>query len=126
MGLSKAKVREYEEALTQHYGEPVRPVSQYCNAFRAWGEAITEKVKELEGDTSEYAQHERERWQKVVDALAALQIPILKSNLLYRLIYLGEELRTEKCPEHRGRWSGYYWERPCECNSGLDVTGWLP
>jgi hypothetical protein len=58
---------------------------------------------------------------------------IAKSNLLYRLLYLGERLRTEPCPRHRGVWSGYKDSAPfCDCQYlesgtvGFDVTGWLP
>jgi hypothetical protein len=49
-----------------------------------------------------------------------------KSNLLWRLIYRGQPLRTEMCPLHQGQWSGCAWD-PCPhgCSDGNNVTGWL-
>jgi len=57
-----------------------------------------------------------------------LRLSIIKSCLLHRMIYLGEPLRTEKCPIHQGQWSGIKFER---CPHGCDATcgcstGWLP
>lgn len=69
------------------------------------------------------------------DVMAKLPLWIQKSNLLARLIYDGEELRTEQCPVHKGHWSGCQWGYPpCDCQKvmsdghvGYDsnVTGWL-
>jgi hypothetical protein len=53
---------------------------------------------------------------------------IRKSNLLNRLLYQGQKLRTRMCPVHQGRWSGCAWEAlPCGCQNGAgaNVTGWL-
>jgi hypothetical protein len=49
---------------------------------------------------------------------------IHKSNLLARILYEGEKLRTQKCPEHKGKWSG------CEsgeniCPHKCQLTGWI-
>ena len=57
-----------------------------------------------------------------------LGLSIRKSCLLHRLVYLGEPLRTKKCPEHKGVWSGL---APVPCPHGCDTTcgcrtGWLP
>jgi hypothetical protein len=67
---------------------------------------------------------------------------ILKSNLLYRLIYLKESLRTTPCKDHGGTyegWGEYEIDEKtgvslveCECQvleSGKvwnNLTGWLP
>jgi len=52
---------------------------------------------------------------------------IHKSNLLHRLLYQGQRLRSRPCPEHKGTWSGCHWEAlPCGCQDGANVTGWLP
>jgi len=52
---------------------------------------------------------------------------IHKSNLLHRLLYQGQKLRSRPCPEHKGTWSGCHWEAlPCGCQDGSNVTGWLP
>jgi len=87
--------------LAKHFGEPVLPLERFCHAMTTWSE------------------------------LAKADLPILsikKSNLLYRMIYLGEEPRDVPCPLHRGKWSGCKepgycaCQKPDECN----VTGWLP
>lgn len=50
---------------------------------------------------------------------------IRKSDLLDRLLYQGQKLRTERCPVHDGRWSGL--EHPTNyCEHGCGFTGWLP
>lgn len=91
------------------------PVTEICAAFDTWAEATGSKD-----------------WPTRFQAH--------KSNLLYRLIYLGEPLRTEKCPVHEGRWSGCSWGDAlktgwCDCQKvrtpdgrvGYDsnVCGWL-
>lgn len=111
--LTPGQVHEMEQALTRHYGEPVMPVSRYCAAFDTWWSAL---------------EHTEEPGLKKIRESAVLNLPlaIAKSNLLWRLIYLGEPLRTRQCPVHRGRWSGY---GDCACNLGgtfSDRTGWLP
>jgi hypothetical protein len=103
------------DRLARHYGEPVRPVSVYCDAFRAWGKALQDR--EEEGT---------QRDRGLDDARAAMRvlmngIAIGKSSMLGRLIYDGEKLRTEKCPVHKGVWSGIG-----HCEYGCDHTGWLP
>jgi hypothetical protein len=54
---------------------------------------------------------------------------IRKSNLLSRLIYAGEPVRTKPCPVHKGRWSGCTLPEDTKCDGacmhGSNVTGWL-
>lgn len=58
-----------------------------------------------------------------------LRLRITKSCLLDRLLHLGEEPRTVRCPAHEGRWSGLQAE-PCPHGCNLAscgcTTGWLP
>lgn len=146
--LATDSIERMEEALRIHYKEPVRPVSHYCKAFEDWGNVLRERLAEIEKEPEEHAENcnsiknpppggycncarywseQDKRWMTpVVEALNHLQLPIRKSNLLFRLIYLGEPLRTEKCPEHKGHWTGCWFDRSCDCQSGYDVTGWLP
>ena len=49
-----------------------------------------------------------------------------KSNLLARLIYGGEKLRTKMCPEHKGHWSGCVFREEDRCPHGCQHTGWIP
>jgi len=95
--------------LREHYGMPVMPVESYCAAFRQWRDAIKAA-----------AERESDEGRKV-------SLAILKSNLLFRLLYLGEPLRKEPCPIHKGYWSGCVApERECPyCMSGSNVTGWV-
>ena len=124
--IPEERLKEMLDELQAHFGEPVRPVSEYCQAFYDWHKAIIEKVKRVE------AGEERESmegyYEGIRDALNTLVIPIRKSNYLWRRIYGDGFHRTEMCPEHKGRWSGYSHDRACDygCNHGYDITGWLP
>lgn len=122
--LTKVEVEHMERELTLHYGEPVRRISAYCNAFEAWHKALGEKIErdEHEGSTRDeglYTAHQ---------ALSTfgLRLAIMKSAMLGRLIYAGEGVRTEMCPVHKGRWCGLSAEANGGCDHGCDLTGWLP
>lgn len=121
--LSASQAAEFERELTLYYGEPVRPVSQYCDAFRDWFKALKDKF-EREDSGDEYLPDFRdEALREVIEAARGLELPIYKSSMLYRRIYMGERLRTEMCPTHKGRWVGLpSLGNECEC----DLTGWLP
>lgn len=128
--LATDSVERMEEALKLHYKEPVRPVSQYCQAFRDWAKAIQQKVKEIEAieEPGPADHYDLEQWKPLGDLAWRLELSIYKSNLLYRLIYAGDELRTKKCPKHDGRWSGCvgFNEVDCGCVYHGNITGWLP
>jgi hypothetical protein len=117
--MDDTKAEEMLRELAEHYGEPVRRVSDYCNAFMDWARVLAERGKEDDYEAAHYGE--------IANKLASVQLPIVKSNYLARRIYVGETHRTEKCPTHKGHWSGCYPE-PCPdgCTSGMDVTGWLP
>lgn len=114
--LAQLMRRELEE----HYKEPVRPVSEYCNAFREWHKALGEKCKREEHDD-----YRDESLIKAYEALNALALPIYKSAMLGRMIYGGEQARIEMCPKHKGRWVGLPWGDN-DCEHGCQLTGWLP
>jgi hypothetical protein len=125
--LSAELVAEYTDALTRHYGEPVRPVSQYCQAFADWRRAIGEKVKRIRAG-EERCPWGDEGWEEICGAYDRVTTAIPKSNLLARLIYGGERLRSKPCPEHHGRWSGCVFsadEITCGCGASANITGWL-
>lgn len=88
------------------HSDSPQPVDSYCREFHAWANK--------KADDRVFWRH----W-------CTIELTIHKSCLLDRLIYGGETLRTEKCPQHQGRWSGCRFE-PCECSHGSCVTGWLP
>lgn len=115
--LGAIDVETARRVLAQHYGERVAPVSEYC---RAVGDYMRALAQDGAGSPSGDRLNEIARELKFETAYFA------KSNLLYRLLYLGQPLRTEKCPTHDGHWSGYGWGDPCACQVGNDITGWLP
>lgn len=96
--------------LREFFGEPCLPASQYCKALYTWAEIRSENDEEFE------------------DFYHKITIDIHKSCLLDRLIYAGGELRKEKCPVHKGHWSGIdFGKNKCECVGECGcITGWLP
>jgi hypothetical protein len=116
-----------EKLLTEYYKEPVLPVSSYCNSFRTWANALRQYAKETTygANTQQIEKYGDPRLHKIVEMLGDIEIAITKSNLLARLIYGGEELRTEQCPIHKGRWSGCRHPACPMCHDGLNITGWV-
>lgn len=120
--LTDAEVAEMTEKLQKHFGQPVLPMSRFCNAIRIWFRAV-ETNNTDPGLTagkapdalfgSDYFKH-----------LRRIEIDISKSNLLARLLYGGEPLRTEKCPAHGGHWDGHA-QVILGCTYGCEGTGWL-
>lgn len=96
--------------LSKHFHQPVMPAERFCEAFTTWFRCIQRNVADGGSHGAGYA-----------SALDAILLDIRKSSLLARLIYGGEKLRTRKCPEHKGVWSGI---DPCE--HGCGETGWVP
>ena len=86
---------------------PKLPVSEFCEKFRAWAELLSEKDADF-----------RDAWEYV-------SMQIEHSNLLWRLLYAGEAVRTKPCPIHKGRWSGCGPDPGCGCWSYGNITGWL-
>jgi hypothetical protein len=129
--LSDELVSQMLSELKKHFGEPVRPVSEYCQAFYDWQKLITEQANlELDDEHNDFhSSYQKEIWEKVSKGLSDAYIAIVKSNYLWRRIYGDGLHRTVKCPEHQGTWSGYGWgEESCPhgCMHGYDQTGWLP
>lgn len=117
-------IEDAHAVLEEHYREPVRPISEVCKGITTWLDAIHDEHLE---DSDDYSLHQI---ALACDGFHGLFLSATanKSNLLYRLLYLRQPLRTKKCPTHDGHWSGYGWpgEGTCECAVGLDLTGWLP
>lgn len=110
--MIESHAREMLADLSRHYGVRVAPVSEVCGALRDWRNAMAEE-----------GEHE-----SLVAALDSVQAAVWKSNYLARRIYGGEAHRVQKCPIHKGHWSGCaFGDRVCpHCMSGSNVTGWLP
>lgn len=119
-GLTDEQAAELLDKLRTHYNQPVLPLSRVCNALEDWRDAL-EQAK-ARSKSPQYSHGEA-----YVDSLGHILTDIHKSGLLFRLLYLGEELRTEMCPTHQGNmeiqiWVGFPNAGTCECNG----TGWLP
>jgi hypothetical protein len=88
--------------LSRRHRKPVMAVEKYCEAMNIWWRVFMEKFhKQYKADkarggtgTSDGLSMESLRW---------VHLSIRKSNLLYRLIYLGEKLRTRPCTTPHGR-----------------------
>lgn len=138
--------------LKEHYHQPVMPISKYCKALTTWTTCLQDRVdreKEkafpgISGPLSHpdtvkaYEAYNEARKSKDVkyndlwSAMGAASdvdftfLQIRKSALLDRLLYVGEALRTEMCPKHKGTWSGVAWSENEGCEHGCGLTGWLP
>jgi hypothetical protein len=139
--LADDEVKEMLGKLSRHFSEPVMPVGQYCAALNLWASALRMKVERAEAvvaikPESEYAKNDLKEAMDFAKEVSRVFMMIDKSNLLSRLIYQGESLRTEMCPVHKGVWSGCTWSEnvgdACACQHaqngaiGMNVTGWLP
>ena len=108
--------------LSEHYKQPVMPIKKYCAAIETWMDAIRDGVRRRT-DHPEY-QHGFDYHNH----LSHISLDIQKSGLLARLLYAGEELRTEMCPVHQGHMDTALWcgfpdvPEGCKC----DGSGWIP
>ena len=103
--------------LEEHYDEPVMPISRYCNALRRWARCIRERDwdREKSGEKPLHGGYGK--------VLETVLMDIAKSNLLWRLLYCGQQFRTQQCPEHKGSWDGH--AMLSGCSHQCDGTGWL-
>lgn len=108
--LTKEQAEQMLNELSAYYGEPVKPVSKYCAALSTWMQCIVQNSKKSGHYPGKgYALY-----------LYEIYRDIMKSNLLYRLIYCDEEFRTIECPNCNGSWTGNL-----ECGYNCEGTGWL-
>ena len=111
--MSEEEAKAMLAKLVEHYQQPVMPLKAYCGAMEAWRRAVAE------------ASLDDPDLKRLAQTLDSAFLAIRKSALLDRLIYGGEQVRTRKCPEHKGRWSGLeHPDRPCP--HGCQLTGWIP
>ena len=110
---------ETEAALALYRAE--RDVTDRIAAAHRAGQEPTDR---------DYALEDLRSHERLSETVGQVFLQIQKSNLLWRLIYGGQELRTTPCPEHKGKWSGCMWPKDekdvCACMDGCNVTGWLP
>jgi hypothetical protein len=109
------KHRSVVEELGTVLGEPVVPLNEFCWAITTWFRCIEQA--NVAGDPHQHG-------HDYAAVLSHVELDIRKSNLLGRLIYGGQALRTEPCPEHNGHWTGSAMLEGCP--HGCHGTGWLP
>jgi len=116
---NKDEAHELLRRLEQFYGEPVLPLENFCHAMELWMDCI---VKNNTDPT--LIQDGINHGHKYSEFLNLMRIDIRKSNLLGRLLYAKEPLRTRMCPIHKGHWNGeaMFFEK---CQFLCDGTGWL-
>ena len=116
---SREEAREQLKRLEDFYGVPVLPLRSFCDGISIWMDCIVKNNTDLEL-TKGGMQH----GYKYYEALTQMRIDIMKSNLLGRLFYAKEPLRTRMCPVHKRHYCGeamFFQKCPHLC----DGTGWL-
>ncbi len=98
---SKEEAHELLGRLEQFYGEPVLPLGNFCRAMELWMDCIVNNNID-----PALIQEGINHGQKYFESLEFMRIDIRKSNLLGRLLYAKEPLRTRMCPIHKGHWNG--------------------
>lgn len=112
-GLTPEQAEAMLKRLSRHFRQPVLPIRRYCDALCLYADILSEQCAP--------GRSEHPRGEGYVHLLQGTIRDIRKSNLLARLLYAREKLRTRPCPEHKGQWSGID-----ECPYGCGSTGWLP
>lgn len=112
--LTDEEAAEGLRILSDHFGQPVLPLRRVCDAFDQWVRAVRE--------------NNREMYDGALKGASSIRLSISKSGLLFRLLYRGESVRTEKCPYHKGSMSSGQWALGGEVPEGCkcDGSGWVP
>ena len=116
---SKEEAQEHLRRLEQFYGRPVLPLGDFCEAIGTWMDCIVKNNTD-----PALKRGGMEHGNEYYEFLNRMRIDIMKSNLLGRLLYAKEPLRTRMCPLHKGHYSGQamFFEK---CPHLCDGTGWL-
>jgi len=117
---SKKEAEEMLAQLEKFYRQPVLPLRHFCQALETWMDCIWKRNSE----PAEIELREDLRPHPYFKHLPQMRIDIRKSNLLGRLLFAKQQLRTRRCPVHNGHWSGeaMFFE---DCPHHCDGTGWL-
>jgi hypothetical protein len=118
---SKEEIDRFMTAVKQ--GIPVMPITFVCDALKTWARLYAAPAQPPEDEEM------NKRRLDIGEKASFVFLQIMKSNLLNRMLYVGEAVREEPCPIHKGRWSGCKLISDMECKgacaSGSNVTGWL-
>jgi hypothetical protein len=115
--LSPEEAELLRQKLAAHYRDQVLTVKEFCSIFREWSKVAGVFIAEMLGHRRRLG--ESELRPEPFDA-EGIFLAASKSDLLGRMIYGREKLRTKPCPTHQGTWSGCFID--CECGG----CGWLP
>jgi hypothetical protein len=118
-----AQGAEYQTAKARDALQSLIPLglSVLSNEAKAEIVKLTLEHKKTE---REYQLDELLRFQEAAHQIERTFLSIHKSNLLARLLYNGEKLRTQMCPEHKGKWSGIEFGDTV-CPHKCQLTGWI-
>lgn len=120
--LQEVTTEELVVELNRRTGDVYRPIRWVCDRLAIYCRALRDG-----GEDGPFGPDEAEALRQYGERIVFIAS---KSNLLGRLLYDGEPLRTEPCPVHKGRWSGCPFpgdaEHDCECMHYGNLTGWLP
>jgi hypothetical protein len=85
-------------------------IDKFCEAMDLWAQVCQQELPSDEEHHLRFRKEFRDHWRFI-------RIAIAKSCLLDRLIYGGDTLRENRCPIHKGHWSGcdINGENACEC-----------
>jgi len=113
------EAQELLKRLEQYYGQPVLPLGSFCRAMKAWMDCIVKNNTD-----PALLQAWDNHGNRYFSFLGQLYIDVRKSNLLGRLLYAKEPLRTRMCPSHKGHYNGdaMFFNK---CSHLCDGTGWL-
>lgn len=125
--LTNEQANDMMRQLSEHFGEPVMPLKAFCFTMRRWVDCIEQGVQDrkAENDGLGRGGNQHQHGQEYVAQLGHILTDIAKSDLLGRLFYGHEQVRTVKCPEHKGHWVGIESDTNF-CKHGCGFTGWLP
>lgn len=124
--LASYSTDELLTELRRRDGDVYRKVSDVCEGIYAWLDCITAEWYDEETDPLD----SRDTGMATIAKLwhehgHMIRLQAFKSAFMNRVLYAQGEVRTEKCPKHKGHWWGCWGDCACvdECGNG---TGWLP
>jgi hypothetical protein len=113
---------EYEAVLAKDKFRALIPVGLSSLSKEATREVLGLMRKEPTSRESRI--YDLIAYQEAAHQVERTLLAVHKSNLLARLLYSGEKLRTKMCPIHKGKWSGVEWPGEA-CPHKCQLTGWI-
>lgn len=105
--MTNEEAEAMRKQLAEHFRSPVMTVKEFCGVLQKWSSVAKEYLV-------------KQGYLHDVHEVDSLFLATSKSSLLGRMIYGGEEIRMQPCPECQGKWRGCFLKCPC------GGCGWLP